>query len=63
MTEMGQKGRQAGMSMGNAIGKERFRYYSFFFGTLAIVLPLASHKTHNPVMLAPLVPLSILWLF
>ena len=51
------------MAMQTAIGKERFNYISAFIGLAFVVLPIAAHKKHAPQMVAPLVPLSILWCF
>ena len=46
-----------------AMGKERFWYLSVFVGTLGLILPIAALKKHNPLLLAPLFPLSLLWSF
>ena len=62
-TEMGQKSRQAMLSMQYGIGKERMNYLSLFVGTYLLIAPAAYHKTHNPAVFAPFVPLSILWTF
>ena len=61
--EMAMKQRQAQMAMGMAIGKERFTYYSVFVGLLYTTLPIAAIKSHNPMLLGPLFPLTIAWLW
>ena len=57
------KQRQAQMAMQTAIGKERFKYFSYFMATLYVALPLGAFKEHNPKLIIPLVPLSLLWCF
>ena len=51
------------MAMQTAIGRERFKYITAFCGLVATVLPIAAFKTHNPALVGPLVPISILWAF
>ena len=51
------------MAMQQAIGKERFKYLSYFIATLYVALPIAAFKEHNPKAIIPLVPLSIIWCF
>ena len=60
---MGQKSRQAMLSMQHGIGKERMTYLSVFLGTYLFIAPDAYHKTHNPAVFGPFVPLAILWTF
>ena len=61
--EMAMKQRQAGIAMQQAVGKERFKYYSAFVGLAYFFVPIAVLKTHKPAMLVPLAPLTIGWLF
>ena len=61
--EMAMKQRQAQMAMQTAIGKERFKYYSYFVGLLYTICPLIAFKLHTPQAVIPLVPLSILWCY
>ena len=61
--EIGMKNRQVMLAMTLAQGKERFFYYSLLSGSLAILLPIAAIKTHDPKKAAPLVPLALLWTF
>ena len=61
--EMAMKQRQAQMAMQRAMAIERFHYYSCFVGLAAIFLPIGAVKSHKPQMVAPLVPMSIGWLF
>ena len=46
--EMGMKQRQAMMAMQMAMGKERFKYYSLFVGSLYIAVPIAAYKLRKP---------------
>ena len=38
-------------------------YLTAFLGIYVCILPFAMHKTHNPALVGPLVPFSILWAF
>ena len=49
------------MAMQLAVGKERFKYFSYFTGLAFAVLPVVAFKHHAPKMIVPLVPLSIIW--
>ena len=51
------------MAMQSAIGKERFKYISLFVGTVYLLAPIGAAKTHNPLILIPMVPLGVLWAF
>ena len=46
-----------------AMGKERFKYYSFVVGLAFTFLPIGALKLHKPQMLVPLVPLGTGWSF
>lgn len=46
--EMAMKQRQAQISTQLAMGKERFKYYSFVVGCAYMVLPIVAFKTGNP---------------
>ena len=61
--EMAMKQRQAQIAMGQAMGREQFHYYSILVGLVYFFLPLGAIKTHNPKMLAPLLPLGFMWTF
>ena len=61
--EMAMKQRQAQMAMQTALAKERFKYFNGFMGTLMVLLPIGAYKTHNPKMIAPLVPLTLVWCY
>ena len=61
--ELGLKQRQMGMAMGIAMAKQRFYYFSFFFGTLCLVLPTLALRTKKPALLVPLLPLGCMWCF
>ena len=61
--EIGLKQRQMGMAMGIAMAKQRFYYFSFFFGTLCLALPTMAYKTKQTIFLAPLLPLGFAWCF
>ena len=61
--EMAMKQRQAQLAMQQAIGKERFKYYSALYGLAWIGLPLGAMKKKNPATLIPLFPMTFAWLF
>ena len=46
--------------MQTAIGKERFKYFSGFYAVCCFFLPIGAFKTHNPKIIMPLAPLSII---
>lgn len=61
--EMALKHRQAQLATQVALGKERFKYYSFVVGLAWFFLPIGAIKTQNPRLMIPLVPLGTGWCF
>jgi hypothetical protein len=57
------KQRQLMMAHQFAIGKDRFMFFQVLYGFAVIGLPLRAIKTKNPGILAPLVPLSIVFAY
>ena len=61
--EMAMKNRQTEIALKMAMGRERFKYYSVFFGIVLFMAPIAAYKNRSPKMLAPLIPMSFGWSF
>ncbi len=53
--------RQLQMAAQFAVGKERFHWYTAFYGLALTFLPIAAMKSHNPGPLIILVPMSFVW--
>jgi hypothetical protein len=51
------------MAMQIAMGRERFRYFQYFYGTAIVGLISLTIFKKNPATLAPLVPLSFAYAY
>ena len=60
--EMAMKQRQAGIAMQQAVGKERFMFYSALAFAAWTMLPPFSIMIGRPIMMLNLIPITFSWM-
>ena len=55
--------RQTMMAVQYSVGKERFQWFSAFYLSLCVILPIISFKTKKPATMVPLYPLSFVFFY